>query len=130
MRKMVGMLALAAVLALSACGNGDGAEEITVELSEFVVNVDSSSISDGEAEFTIENVGAFPHNLVVARTDLAAGSLPLAEAGGVDESQLDVVGGVAPFEPGTESLELELASGNYVLFCNVTFEPAAFALFT
>lgn len=115
-----GVLATAAVLVVAACGNGGGGTT-EVQLSEFAVSPSPGSLSAGEITFDATNAGEFPHELVVARSDLAPDALPTAEDGGVDESQVTVIGRIDVFDPGTMSLALDLDEGAYVLYCNIVF---------
>ena len=97
-----------------------GAQEVTVTLTEFSVDVDPASLTDGTIVFQVANDGAIPHNLRVIATDLAPDALPTS-GGSVDEEQLEVVASTSDFEAGgtqTSTVE-QLAPGNYVLICNV-----------
>ena len=109
--------ALAAMLAIPGSASADGTVE--VELNEFNVIPDITSVEGGEVTFNLNNTGDFPHNLRVIRTDLAPDALPATE-GEADESQLDVVASSADMNGG-ESLTLtaNLSPGNYVLICNI-----------
>ena len=118
----LGSLVIVAVFALAACGNGGGGTT-EVQLTEFGMSASPGSLSAGEITFETTNDGDFPHELVVARTDLAPDALPTTSDGGVDESQITVIGRTEVFEPGAMSLTLDLDEGNYVIFCNIVFVP-------
>ena len=120
---MLGALASAAALILAACGGGDGGGTTEVQLSEFSVSASPASLSAGEINFNTTNAGGFGHELVVVQSDLAPNALPTTAEGGVDLSQVTVVGSIASFDPGTMSIILDLDEGNYVLFCNIVFAP-------
>lgn len=119
----LGVLATAAVLVLAACRDDSGGGTVEVQLSEFAVGVSPGSLSAGEITFNTTNAGEFPHELVVIRTDSAPDALPTAADGGVDESQVNVVGRIDIFDPGTTSVALDLDKGNYALICNIVIVP-------
>ena len=110
----------AAVLVLGACGGGGGGD-VAVELNEFTISASPSTISAGTVTFNIDNAGEFGHEFAVVRTDLAVDQLPVDSDGGADASQLDIVGSTPIFEPGSQTLELQLTAGTYVLLCNIVF---------
>lgn len=75
----------------------------------------------GSVHFNVENVGTSLHNFNIVKTDLAPDALPVdGETFKVDESQLDVLEASDDLESGsTESIEVTLDAGAYVIFCNV-----------
>ncbi len=100
-------------------GQVDNGAEVSVELSEFAVEPDSTSAPSGEIAFTARNVGAISHELVVIRTDLAPDALPV-EGGEVTEGELDVAAKVDEFAAGAcERVSVTLEPGSYVLICNI-----------
>jgi len=104
----------------AAAGGGAAAvqAELDVTLAEFSVTV-AAETSAGGVQFNVANEGAVPHNLRVARSDLAPDALPIA-AGIVDEAQVDVVASVPDIAGGaSDSTTATLEAGAYVLFCNV-----------
>jgi uncharacterized cupredoxin-like copper-binding protein len=112
------LLALAGALSPGAA-SADGT--VGVELSEFAIAADASTVEAGAVTFNIDNVGSFGHELIVIRTDLAPDALPTAGEGQADEAQLDVVAEARPpFDGGTsQTLTANLTAGNYLLVCNV-----------
>lgn len=58
------------LVALPALAKADDA--LTVDLAEFSVTPEKSSVSAGQVDFTVRNVGSFPDELVVVRPDLAS----------------------------------------------------------
>ena len=129
----ISLLALAAM----ACGSDDeeegatvppgvvspkpaGATQVDVTLAEWSVLPSTRSIEAGETYFLVQNAGPVdPHELVVIRTDLAPNALPVVD-GKVDESQVEVIGEVEEFAPGTSvSGVFNLTPGSYVLICNI-----------
>ncbi len=92
---------------------------VSATLSEWTVVVDVATVPAGEVTFNVENAGAIPHELVVVRSDLAEGALPVAD-GRVVESEIDIAGEVEEFAAGTtESATFTLEAGSYVLICNI-----------
>ena len=100
-------------------GDGGDGGSVAVVLSEWAVAPSPTSVDSGAVVLTAQNDGAVPHQLTIARTDLAADALPTA-GGLVDEAGLDVLGATGEFLGGeSEDLSVELEAGSYVLFCNV-----------
>ena len=107
-----------------ACGGGgDGVVEsrLAVRFSEWEIGVVAAEVRAGEVTFGLSNEGSLAHNLVIVKSDLPAGELPVVD-GRVEVSKLNVVGGAGPIAPGTpdeEVYEISLSAGKYVLFCDV-----------
>lgn len=120
-RRMIGFGALLALAGALSPGVASADGTIGVELSEFAVAADASSVEEGTVTFNVDNVGSFGHELIVVRTDLAADALPTAGEGQADEAQLDVVAEARPpFDGGTSmTLTADLSAGNYLLVCNI-----------
>ena len=126
----LGTTALALVFALVALrGESDEARAapapqattVQVTLQQYSVTANPSSAPTGDVDFVASNNGSISHELVVIRTDLAPGALPVV-GGQVDESGagVQVVDEIPPFAPGTQqTASVNLASGAYVLICNV-----------
>ena len=137
MRSYRPQLAAAMVVLLAMVGMGlANAQDATVnvELGEFTLTPDVSSISAGDIEFVAANVGDIEHELVILKTDLAPDALPVAD-GRVTESAagIDEIGEIETFAAGTtESASFTLAAGNYVLICNIVdhYEAGMTAAFT
>jgi uncharacterized cupredoxin-like copper-binding protein len=121
-------LSLALVLA-ALRGEGDEAgaappaqaATIQVTLQQFSVAANPSSASAGDVDFVASNAGSINHELVIIRTDLAPGALPVVGSQ-VDENGagVQVIDEIPPFAPGTQqTASANLASGAYVLICNV-----------
>lgn len=71
----------------------------------------------GKVTFVARNVGRLDHNLVVLRTKLAPGKLPVV---GARAKEVGRVGKTPVFRPRqTRRLTLTLKAGKYVLICNV-----------
>ncbi len=107
-------------------GAAPAGTEVAVTLQEFAVLPDVTSVPAGSVTFTATNVGPMdPHELVVVKTDLAAGDLPTREDGSYDEDAdgAEVLGEIEEFPVGeTMSLTLDLEPGHYVLLCNLVEE--------
>ncbi len=107
---------------LSACGSDDESG-LTAELSEWSVELSSSSIDAGEVTITADNMGGENHELVIVRAD-SPDDLPFdASTGKVVEDDLaeeDFIGEIEEFEAGTKASQVfDLEAGTYILFCNL-----------
>lgn len=95
---------------------------------EYTIDVANASAPAGPVTFHVANQGSARHQLVVMRTDIAEGSLPLAPDGTVNEqsSGITVEGSAADIESGaTADVTTTLAPGHYVLICNISGHYAA-----
>jgi uncharacterized cupredoxin-like copper-binding protein len=115
-------------VALSACGgstgktSGDG-NSVTATQNEFSITLSTGSVQGGKVGIKARNTGKTNHELVVFRTDLAEGALPLAGDGKVDENGA----GITHLDPEAEdvapgkskAIAVDLAPGRYVLICNL-----------
>ena len=116
---------MAITLGVGACGGGDSSTEtdVAVSFSEWEIVVEPSVVGAGEVRFELSNAGELAHNLVIVKSDLPAGELPVSD-GVVDTSKLNVVGGAGPIAPGPardddEGYAVSVSAGKYVLFCDV-----------
>ncbi|MGM0591185.1 MAG: hypothetical protein ACQETI_06055 [Halobacteriota archaeon] len=99
---------------------------VEAELSEYAIDLSTSTAPAGLVRFETRNVGQLVHELVVVRSDLDPGELPTDENDDVDEEQIDVVDEIEDIEGGGQAtLEVTLEAGNYVLICNL---PAHYRL--
>ncbi|MEO8290373.1 MAG: sulfocyanin-like copper-binding protein [Gaiellaceae bacterium] len=103
----------------TASGSG-GATVIKVMLGEpkeFALIPAPGTVPSGKVTFAVTNGGAVVHEMVVIKTDTAAGELGDAN-GEADET--NAVGEVADLDPGkAKSITLDLAPGHYALLCNL-----------
>ena len=122
------------LLAFTACSDDDdddastdtnsSANTVKATEADGTIKLDKTSSDTGNIDFEIQNTGKLTHEFVVLKTDLAQDKLPLtADRSTVDESAdgVDEVCEREGIAPGTQA-ELsfdDLASGNYVLICNV-----------
>ncbi|MFA7250029.1 MAG: hypothetical protein WC273_10410 [Dehalococcoidia bacterium] len=110
-----------AIAMMPAIASAQTASTVTVEQVDFALKTGATSVAPGAVTFAIKNSGARPHELVVVRTDLDPKALPLKD-GRVDESAVQIVARsnrLTPPDVTTGILNANLATGRYVLFCNV-----------
>lgn len=99
-----------------------GPTAVDVTLQEWSVAPSTSTIAAGSVTFTAKNIGTEQHEMVVVKTDLGLLELPTASDGKVDEegANLEAMGEVPELAVGaTGSVTLDLASGHYLLICNI-----------
>jgi uncharacterized cupredoxin-like copper-binding protein len=94
-----------------------GPSIVNVQLSDFKIQPSRAAVPAGKVTFVAKNTGDEEHEMVVVRTNKAAGSL----AGGKSEaSEAGSVGEIGEFKAGgTERKAFNLKPGHYVLLCNV-----------
>jgi uncharacterized cupredoxin-like copper-binding protein len=96
---------------------------VNVLLEDFRVRQDAAVVPAGAVSFRILNQGPTSHELIVIRTDRAPGKLPLQRDGlTVDEEApgIDLLDEVEGLDiDDRQTLVLDLAAGNYVLYCNL-----------
>jgi uncharacterized cupredoxin-like copper-binding protein len=96
---------------------------VNVRLEDFKVQRDAAVVPAGTVSLRILNQGPTSHQLIVVRTDRAPDKLPLQrdgltvneEAPGIE--LVDEVGGLDIDD--RQTLVLDLAAGNYVMYCNL-----------
>ncbi|MBX3285706.1 MAG: hypothetical protein R2746_07060 [Acidimicrobiales bacterium] len=119
------LLVVVALGTTPACDHAPARPEpdVTVELKDFEVGLSTARTESGRVVFDLENTGPTVHELVVARTDLASGELPLGSDGlSVDEDtpKVRVLGEDESVQlDERHQLDLDLDPGHYVLFCNL-----------
>ena len=86
---------------------------VNVRLEDFKVQQDAAVVPAGTVSFRIRNQGPTTHELIVVRTDRPPDKLPLQDDGlTVDEANgLDI--------DDRQTLDLRLAPGHYVMYCNL-----------
>lgn len=113
------ILALAA-LGLGACGGGDG-KTVDVDLADYTLKPEVSSVAAGEITFKLHNNGTFQHEMVVFKV-ADASTIPTKPSGEVDETGVPEAANMGEVEDvlpdTTKTLKLDLPAGKYVLFCN------------
>jgi len=118
---------VAMILAISGCGGGAsvgagaGATVIGVTERDFQISTSIAHVSAGAVSLRINNQGPDEHELIVAPD--RKGGLPMRSDGFTKNEEAiakSEPGAITPQRPGgTEYLRLHLASGRYVLFCNM-----------
>ena len=127
-RKWIIVLLMTSVILLAVTGCASSGPSVNVDLTSFKIATTPTSIASGIITFHIKNNATdVSHDLVIVKTDLAASSLPTQSNGQVDLGKLTVVGQIQPLAPGaSQDLTINnMASGHYVLFCNVVGHYAA-----
>jgi hypothetical protein len=100
----------------------EGTTAVDLAMSEFAFDFDENEITGGNIAFNVENSGAEPHQVVIARV---SEDLDLEQAVRSEEEEppgVEELGFVGDFEPGTESTVLlaeELQAGRYAIVCFV-----------
>lgn len=117
------LLAAAAVAAASMASVGafaatsGKATPVTVTLKEFTLKPSVTTVPAGNVAFTARNVGKIKHEMVIIKTALAPGKLPVS---GGEASEKGAVSEIGEFGPGqTRKLTVRLKAGKYALICNV-----------
>jgi hypothetical protein len=119
------LIALATAVAFVACGSdnkGDGGT-VKVGLQEWSINLDKTSLPNGDITFDLDNKGPnFAHQFVVLKTDLAPDKLPTKSDGSVDTGGAGVnkEAEIQKIETDdTGSGTFTLTAGKYVFICNL-----------
>jgi hypothetical protein len=100
----------------------EGAAQVSVQLLEWSVTPDAESAPAGEVYFLADNVGGEVHELVVVKSDLPPGELPVVD-GKVQEDSVDFRGEIEGFAAGSQASGVfDLEAGTYILFCNIVEE--------
>lgn len=90
---------------------------------EWAVVPDLNEVEAGPITFTFKNIGTVTHEMLVVKTDLPVGELPVDPVTNrFDEESPDweVVDEIPEYEVGeTKELTLDLEPGNYQLVCNI-----------
>jgi uncharacterized cupredoxin-like copper-binding protein len=97
---------------------------VNVRLEDFKVRRDAAVVPAGTVSFRILNQGPTSHELIVVRTNRDPDKLPLQGDGlTVDEDAPDIdlvdeIEGLLDIDD-RQTLDLDLAAGDYVLYCNL-----------
>ena len=110
------LVALALIVtSLSACGDEAPVRvegrELRVELDEFRIVPQNSTVASGRLRIVATNVGRVPHNLKVVKEDEEDREKPPTELGGTGTAQ--------PGETATFTFE-DLGPGEYRIVCTIT----------
>ncbi|HKQ03067.1 MAG TPA: sulfocyanin-like copper-binding protein [Actinomycetes bacterium] len=97
---------------------------VNVRLEDFKVRRDAAVVPAGTVSFLIRNQGPTSHELIVVRTDRDPDKLPLQGDGltvneeGPGIELVDEIEGLLDIDD-RQTMVLDLAPGNYVLYCNL-----------
>jgi uncharacterized cupredoxin-like copper-binding protein len=124
------VIAALTLLALTACSSketssataSESGSNVAVALSDYKIQPAVTSVSAGEVTFTIENVGATEHEMVVIQTDVAIADMSVEGHETNEEAPgMNPIGEVEDVQPGESTdLVLTLEPGRYVFLCNLT----------
>lgn len=99
------------------------ATSVDVGLQEWAVVPASTSVAAGTVTFNAKNTGPTEvHEMVVVKTDLAPGALPVNADGSINEdgAGITAIGEVEDVAVGSSAaLTVDLEPGKYVLLCNI-----------
>jgi uncharacterized cupredoxin-like copper-binding protein len=96
---------------------------MNVLLKDFEVRRDAAVVPAGTVSLRILNQGPTTHEFIVVRTDRASDRLPLQRDGltvNEDAPGIDLVDEAEDLDiDDRQTLVLDLAAGNYVMYCNL-----------
>lgn len=129
LRTSVVAIAALTLLALTACSSKETSSQaasesgnvVAVTLHDYSIQPAVTTASAGEVTFTIENVGATEHEMVVIQTDVAIADMPVEKHETDEEAPgMNPIGEVEDVQPGESTdLVLTLEPGRYVFLCNL-----------
>jgi uncharacterized cupredoxin-like copper-binding protein len=120
-RTAVAVLAL--VLVASACSQAmeplPPDVNVIVDLKEYSITLNVSSVKAGTVKFGIRNLGSMVHDFDLFKTDLPLANLPIDQ--GAAKVKMDgLVKQVINIAAGrSTTVSADLAPGRYVIICNV-----------
>ena len=120
MRTTIALLAVVALGLVGALGASAArsAAAVSVKLKEFTLVPTPKTAKAGKVTFVARNTGKVEHELVVIKTNVPPGKLPVNAKSRVSEK--GSVGEVGEIGPGqVKQRTLTLARGRYVLLCNL-----------
>ena len=109
------VVAIAAVAVAAPALAASSTGKATEVLSSFKIT-GTSSVKAGKVTFTAKNTSALPHELVIIRTNLKAGKLPIVNG---QASEKGSVGEIVLAGHKSGSKTVTLKKGHYALICNV-----------
>lgn len=109
--------AITIVVGVASAEAASSATMVMVSLKEFKVVPSTKTVKAGNVIFSVKNVGKVDHQLVVVKTTLAPGKLPVKKGQASEKGKVGVVADLAPGKSG--KVTLKLAKGKYVLLCNI-----------
>lgn len=123
--KLMGCLLLLAATSVPAVAIAD---DINVEVFEWGLNLDKSTVKSGTLNLTVKNLGDETHELVIIKLKDGYGAedLPVNQHGAIDEDNMNFGTIIGEVEDITEhkkiSKTFNLEPGNYAVLCNLTEE--------
>ncbi|HKT67739.1 cupredoxin domain-containing protein [Burkholderia sp. 22313] len=115
------IIIVAGVTALGAASQASRAQQtINATLLSSSIQLKTHNVKSGRVTLDVKNAADnnMEHELVVLKTDLADGALPVSH-GTVTERKLRKIGEVEDIEPGkSKRVSIKLTPGHYVLICN------------
>jgi hypothetical protein len=96
--------------------------EAVIEVREFTIAPQKTRARPGTVIFKVHNAGEVTHQFLVIRSDLPIAELPRKPGeGGVDETQVEVVGRISSISAGEDDeVSVPVETGKYVMICNLT----------
>jgi len=112
---------VAGVTALGIASHASGAQQtVNATLLSDAIQLETHNVKSGRVTLDVKNAAGnnMEHELVVLRTDLPDGALPVSK-GQVPEHKLKKIGEVEDIAPGkSKRVSFKLSPGHYVLICN------------
>ena len=120
-------------MALAACASPNetgttATSAVEVTLEDFAVRLAQGSVPAGEVTFRATNAGPSGHELMVIKTDLDPAALPTTSTRMLDPrgAGVELVGETEGLPVGESGeLTVTLASGKYILLCNIYDDAGA-----
>jgi uncharacterized cupredoxin-like copper-binding protein len=114
--------ALVAGCGTSSSNASSSPNTVTATEREWKIVADHKTIKAGDITFTVTNKGTINHELLVIRTDLPLGGIPIGADGkfNEDDPKATNLGESGEYEVGlTKTFKVNLAPGKYQLVCNI-----------
>ena len=114
--------ALVAGCGTSSSNASSSPNTVTATEREWKIVADHKTIKAGEITFTVTNKGTLNHELLVIRTDLPLGGIPIGADNKFkeDDPKATNVGESGEYEVGlTKTFKVTLTPGKYQLVCNI-----------
>jgi uncharacterized cupredoxin-like copper-binding protein len=105
-----------------AGGTSESQNAVTGSEREWKIVADHKAIKAGEITFAFTNRGSIQHELLVIRTDLPLGDIPIGSDGRFNEDDPKTVnlGETGEYDVGkTSTFKVKLEPGKYQLVCNI-----------
>jgi uncharacterized cupredoxin-like copper-binding protein len=119
------------VLALATAGpTASSATVVNVKLTEMKILPSTTSVKAGKVTFKVKNAGMALHEVVVIRSNVAPGKLPVKNH---QASEAGSIGEVSDLHAGKSgTLTVTMKPGKYILICNLTghYEAGMYTGFT